>query len=132
MESLTANNYPANLIYNGRQLNRQEEVNDTDQRGMVILPYAKGLKESQKFFVASTSRSLISLFGQSQTFLKYQKTRSEKRLPDESCTRSNVKIVIVLTSVRHRALKIRVKEHAKAIATLDENSLLATFATVTK
>ena len=33
--------------------------------------------------------------------------------------------MIVFTSVRHRALKTRVKEHAKAIATLDENSLLA-------
>ena len=33
---------PANFIYNGRQLNRQQEVNDTDQRGMVILLYAKG------------------------------------------------------------------------------------------
>ena len=33
--------------------------------------------------------------------------------------------MIVFTSVRHRALKTRVKEHAKAIATLDENSLFA-------
>ena len=84
------------------------------------------LRESQKFFEASTSRSLISLFGQSQTYLKNQKTRSEKRLPEESCTRSNVKIVIVFTSVRHHTRqKPRVREHAKAIATLDENSLLA-------
>ena len=44
-EALTANNYPANFIYNGRQLNKQQEVNDTDQRGMVILPYAKGFSE---------------------------------------------------------------------------------------
>ena len=44
-EALTANNYPANFIYNGCQLNRQQEVNDTDQRGMVILPYAKGFSE---------------------------------------------------------------------------------------
>ena len=36
-EALTANNYPANFIYSDRQLNRQQEVNDTDQRGMVIL-----------------------------------------------------------------------------------------------
>ena len=36
-ETLTANNYPTNFIYSGRQLNRQQEVNDTDQRGMVIL-----------------------------------------------------------------------------------------------
>ena len=44
-EALTTNNYPANFIYNGRQLNRQQEVNDTNQRGMVILPYAKGFFE---------------------------------------------------------------------------------------
>ena len=36
-EALTANNYPANFIYSGRQLNRQQEVNDTHQHGMVIL-----------------------------------------------------------------------------------------------
>ena len=76
-------------------------------------------RESQKSFEASTSRSLISLFGQSQTYSKIQKTRSRKRLPEESCTRSNY---IGQTS---RALKTRVKEHAKPIATLDENSLLA-------
>ena len=44
-EALTANNYPANFIYNGRQRNRQQEVNDSDQRGMVVLPYAKGFSE---------------------------------------------------------------------------------------
>ena len=31
-QALTANNYPANFIYSGRQLYRQQEVNDTDQR----------------------------------------------------------------------------------------------------
>ena len=36
-EALTAKNYPANFIYSGRQLNRQQEVNDTHQHGMVIL-----------------------------------------------------------------------------------------------
>ena len=54
-------------------------------------------RESQKFFEASTLRSLISLCGQLQTYLKNQKTRSRKRLLEESCTRSNVKIVIVFT-----------------------------------
>ena len=41
VEALTANNYPTNFIHNGHQPNRQQEVNDTDQRSMVILPYAK-------------------------------------------------------------------------------------------
>ena len=45
VEALTANNYPANFIHNGHQPNRQQEINDTDQRGMVILPYAKGFSE---------------------------------------------------------------------------------------
>ena len=44
-EALAANNYPANFIHNGRQLNRQQEMNDTDHRGLVILPYARGLSE---------------------------------------------------------------------------------------
>ena len=44
-EALTANNYPANFIYNGRQRNRQQELNDTNQRGMVVLPYAKRFSE---------------------------------------------------------------------------------------
>ena len=84
------------------------------------------LRESPKFFKATASRSPRSLFGQSQTYFKNQKTRSRKRLPEELCTKSNVKIVIVFTSVRTScALKTRVKEHAKAIATLDDNSLLA-------
>jgi len=39
-EALTANNDTANFIYNGRQRNRQQEVNGSDQRGMVVLPYA--------------------------------------------------------------------------------------------
>ena len=37
VEALTANNYPANFIHNGHQPNRQQEVNDTDPCGMVIL-----------------------------------------------------------------------------------------------
>ena len=45
VEALTANNYPVNFIHNVHQPNRQQEINDTDQRGMVILPYAKGFSE---------------------------------------------------------------------------------------
>ena len=37
-KALAANNYPANLIHNDRQLNRRQEINSTDQRGLVILP----------------------------------------------------------------------------------------------
>ena len=44
-KALATNNYPANFIHNGRQLNRRQEMNDTDQRGLVILPYAQGFSE---------------------------------------------------------------------------------------
>ena len=60
-------------------------------------------RESQKFFEVSTSRSLISLSAPSRTYLKSQKTRSRKRLPEESGTRSNVKIVIMFALVRDHA-----------------------------
>ncbi|PFX13388.1 hypothetical protein AWC38_SpisGene22526 [Stylophora pistillata] len=59
------------------------------------------------------------------SILKSQKTRSRKRLPEESCTRLNVKIVIVFVGQTSSAPKTYMKEHTKAIATLDENSLLA-------
>ena len=87
------------------------------------------LRESQKFFEASTSRSFISLFGQFQTCLKNQKTRPRKRLRSRGivykikCKDCDC-VYIGQTSC---ALKTRVKEHAKAIATLDENSLLAKY-----
>ena len=102
-EALTANNYPANFIYDGRQLNRQQEVNDKDQRGMVILPYAKGFSERipkvvRGFNIKVVHKPIRTI----SNILKKPKTRSRKRLPEESCTRSNVKIVIVFTSVRHR------------------------------
>ena len=84
-EALAANNHPANFIHNGRQLNRQQEMNDTDHRGMVILPYARGFSERvATFSEVSTSRSPINLFAPSRAYLKSQKTRSKKRLPEES------------------------------------------------
>ena len=46
LNSLTASNYPVNFIHYVHQPKRQQEINDTDQRGMVILPYAKGFSES--------------------------------------------------------------------------------------
>ena len=52
-KALAANNYPANFIHNDRQLNRRQEMDSTDQRGLVILPYAKGFREK----VANVLRS---------------------------------------------------------------------------
>ena len=50
-KALATNNYPANFIHNGRQLSRQQEINDITHRGFVILPYVKG------FFQKSCKRS---------------------------------------------------------------------------
>ena len=69
----------------------------------------------------STSLSPTSQLGQPQTYLKNQKTRSRTRLPEIKCKDCDC-VYIGQTS---RALKTRVKEHAKAIAALDEKSLLA-------
>ena len=44
-KALAANNYPVNFIHNGRQLNRQQEMKETDRRGLVIPPYTKGFSE---------------------------------------------------------------------------------------
>ena len=44
-KALAANNYPANFIHNDRQLNGRQEMNSADQRGLVILPNAKGFSE---------------------------------------------------------------------------------------
>jgi len=57
--------------------------------------------------------------------LKNLKKRLRKRLPEALFTRSNVKIVTVYVGQSSHVLKTRMKEHAKAIATLDKNSLLA-------
>ena len=49
-KALAAKNYPVDFIHNVRQLNRQQEMNDTDQREFVILPYVRQriLRESRK------------------------------------------------------------------------------------
>ena len=44
-----------------------------------------------------------NLFVPARTYSKSQETRSRKRLPEESYTRSKVKIVIVFTLVKHHA-----------------------------
>lgn len=45
--------YPAHLLSKGHQSNTERETSakDADQRGLIILPYAKGFqKELRKFF----------------------------------------------------------------------------------
>ena len=127
VEALTANNYPANFIHNGHQPNRQQEINDTDQRGMVILPYAKGFSERiakvpRSFNIKVACKPIWTI----SNILKKPKDKIEKEATRGIVYKIKCKdcdcVYIGQTS---RALKSGVKEHAKAIATLDENSLLA-------
>ena len=52
-KALAANKYHANFTNNGHQPNRQHEINDTNQRGLVIPPYAKGFSERVTKFLQS-------------------------------------------------------------------------------
>ena len=104
-KALATNNYPANFIHNGRQLSRQQEINDIDHLGFVILPYAKGFSERvakvlRDFNIKVAHKPIRTI---SSINSKSQKTRSRKRLPGESYIRSNVKIVTVFMLVRHHA-----------------------------
>ena len=79
-------------------------MNSTDQSGLDILPYAKGFqKKSQKFFEVLASRSPTNPFVPSLTYSKNQKTKSGKRITEESCIRSDVTVVIVFMLVKHHA-----------------------------
>ena len=127
VEALTANNYPANFIHNGHQPNRQQEVNDSVPRGMVILPYAKGFSERiakvlRGFNIKVAHRPIRTI----SNILKKPKDKIEKEATRGMVYKIKCKdcdcVYIGQTS---RALKSHVKEHAKAIATLDESSLLA-------
>ena len=127
MKALATNNYPANFIHNGRQLNRRQEMNDTDQRGLVILPYAQGFSEKvakvlRGFNIKVAHKPIRTI----SNILKKPKDKIEKedsrgivyKIKCKDCD-------CVYVGQTSRALKTRVKEHAKAIATLDKNSLLA-------
>jgi len=103
-KALATNNYPANFIHNGRQLSRQQETNDTDHRGFVILPYAKGFSKRvanilRGFNIKVVHKPIRTI----SNILKNLKTRSRKRLPEALFTRSNVKIVTVFMLVSHHA-----------------------------
>ena len=117
----TSKNKKTNIIRNGRQRNRQQEIYDTDQRGLVILPCAKGFSERvtkvlRSFNIKVAHKPIRS------TLSVYQKRQDRargfqgNRVQDCDC---------VFVCQASRALKTRVKERTRAIATLDENSLLA-------
>ena len=127
VEALTTNNYPANFIHNGHQPNRQQEVNDTDPHGMVILPYAKGFSERIAKVLRGFNikvahkpiRTISNILKKPKDKIEKEATRGiEYKIKCKDCG-------CVYIGQTLRALKSRVKEHAKAIAILDENSLLA-------
>ena len=102
-------------------------MNDTGQRGIVILPYAKGFSERiarvlRGFNIKVAHKPIRTI----SNILKKPKDRIERDASRGIVYKIKCKdcdcVYIGQTS---RALKTRVEEHAKAIATLDENSLLA-------
>ena len=121
-KALAANNYPANFIHSDRQLNRRQDLNNTDQRGLVILPYAKGFSEKgakvlRSFSIKVAHKPIRTI----SNILRKPKNKIGKEASREIVYKIECKdcdcVYVGQTS--------RVKEHAKAIATLDENSLLA-------
>ncbi|KAL9961859.1 hypothetical protein ACROYT_G030890 [Oculina patagonica] len=126
-EALATNNNPANFIHNLRQPSRQQETNDIDHRGFVIVPYAKGFSERianvlRGFNIKVAHKPIRTI----SNILKKPKDRIEKedtrgivyKIKCNDCD-------CVYVGQTSRALKTRMKEHAKAIAALDKNSLLA-------
>ena len=100
-KALAANNYPANFIHNDRKLNGRQEINSTDQRGF---SYAKVFSEKvakvlRSFSIKVAHKPIRTM----SNILKNQKTKSGKRITEESCIRSDVKVVVVFMLVKHHA-----------------------------
>ena len=102
-------------------------MSDSDQRGMVVLPYAKGFSEKiarvlRGFNIKVAHKSIRTI----SNILRKPKDKIEREASRGIVYKIKCKdcdcVYIGQTS---RALKTRVKEHTKAIATLDGNSLLA-------
>ena len=79
-------------------------MNSTDQRGLVILPYAKGFSEKvtkvlRSFSIKVAHKPIRTI----SNILKNQKTKSGKKITEESCIRSDVTVVIVFMLVKHHA-----------------------------
>ena len=102
-------------------------MNDVDQREFVILPYAKGFSERvakvlRGFNVKVAHKPIRTI----SNIFKKPKDKIEKEASRGVVYRIKCKDCdSVYVGQTSRALKTRVKEQAKALATLDENSLLA-------
>ena len=98
-----------------------------DHRGFVILPYAKGFSERvanvlRGFNIKVAHKPIRTI----SSILKKPKDKIEKEAARGIVYKIKCKDCdCVYVGQTSRALKTRVKEHAKAIATLDKNSLLA-------
>ena len=94
---------------------------------MVILPYAKGFSERiakvlRGFNIKVAPKPIRTI----SNILKKPKDKIQKEASRRIVYKIKCKdFDCVYIGQTSRALKTRVKEHAKAIATLDENSLLA-------
>ena len=99
-------------------------MNSTDQRGLVILPYAKDFSEKvakvlRSFSIKVAHKPIRTISNKPKDKIGKDDNRGiVYKIRCKSCDR-------VYVGQTSRALKTRAKEHAKAIATLDENSLLA-------
>ena len=102
-------------------------MNDVDQREFVILPYAKGFSERvakvlRGFNVKVAHKPIRTI----SNIFKKPKDKIEKDASRGVVYRIKCKDCdSVYVGQTSRALKTRVKEQTKALATLDENSLLA-------
>ena len=120
-KALAANNYHVNFIHSGGQPNRQQQMNDTDQRGFVIPPYTKGFSERitkvlQDFNIKVAHKPIRTI----SNILKKPKDKIEKEASRGVVYKIKCKDCdSVYVGQTSRALKTCVKEHTKAIATFD-------------
>lgn len=129
LKALAANNYPVNFIRNGHQCNAEQEtgVDVVEQRGLVVLRCAKGFSERitrvLKGFNVKVAHKPIRTIA---NILKKPKDKISKETSKEVVYKIKCKdCACVYIGQTSRALKTRIKEHAKAITTMDKNSLLA-------
>ena len=94
---------------------------------MVILPYAKGFSERIANVLRGFNIKVVhKRIRKSSNILKKPKDKIEKKDSRGIVFKIKCKDCdCVFIGQTSRALKPRVKEHANAVATLDENSLLA-------
>ncbi|KAK3708849.1 hypothetical protein QZH41_016280 [Actinostola sp. cb2023] len=132
-KALHANGYPTHFLQNYRPSKQQSNQQSPQQeqherRGFVVLPYIQGISEKitrtlNKFNIRVVHKPVHTI----SAILKKPKDRGDRDATTDVIYRIGCKdcekcYYIGQTS---RALKTRIKEHIKAVFTLDRNSLLA-------